>query len=99
MKRLVLSAPRLHNVAMLTVIYFARLREALGSGSEQLVLPPDVRDVDGLRRHLQSRGGVWQEELRPGSPLRVAVNQEIGHGNTPVADGDEVAFFPPVTGG
>jgi sulfur-carrier protein len=84
---------------MVTVIYFARLREALNCGSEQVALPVHIRDVEGLRRHLQSRGDPWQEELGPGSALRAAVNQEIAHGNTPISDGDEVAFFPPVTGG
>jgi molybdopterin synthase sulfur carrier subunit len=84
---------------MIKLVYFARLREALGCGTEQLALPADVRDVDGLRRHLRMRGGAWQAELAPGNPVRAAVNQDIAHGATPVADGDEVAFFPPVTGG
>ncbi len=84
---------------MIKLIYFARLREALNCGAEQVALPADVRDVDGLRRYLQSRGGAWREELASGNPVRVAVNQDIAQGTTPIADGDEVAFFPPVTGG
>jgi molybdopterin synthase sulfur carrier subunit len=84
---------------MITVLYFARLREALGTGSEQVALPQDVRDLAGLRAVLAARGGAWAQELAGNKALRAAVNQAMAHGDTQIADGDEVAFFPPVTGG
>jgi sulfur-carrier protein len=84
---------------MVTVLYFARLREALGTASEQIALPATVRDLEGLRALLVGRGGAWERELAPGKPVRAAVNQAMAIGDAPVADGDEVAFFPPVTGG
>ena len=84
---------------MITVLYFARLRESLGQSSEQIALPAAVRDLEGLRTLLIARGGAWQEELAPSKPVRAAVNQAMAHGDSPLADGDEVAFFPPVTGG
>jgi molybdopterin synthase sulfur carrier subunit len=84
---------------MITVLYFARLRETLGTGMERITLPPAVRDLEGLRALLVARGGDWEQELAPRRPVRAAVNQAMAHGDTPVADGDEVAFFPPVTGG
>ena len=84
---------------MVTVLYFARLREALGTGSERIALPAAVRNIEGLRAMLVARGGEWGEVLAPSRPVRVAVNQAMALGDTPVADGDEVAFFPPVTGG
>ena len=84
---------------MVTVLYFARLREALGQGSEQIALPASVRDLEGLRALLIARGGAWEQELAPGRPIRVAVNQTMAVGDAQVNDGDEVAFFPPVTGG
>ena len=84
---------------MVTVIYFARLREALGTGSEQLALPGDVRDLAGLRGLLSARGGAWASELAGSKPVRAAVNQDMAHGGTHIHDGDEIAFFPPVTGG
>jgi molybdopterin synthase sulfur carrier subunit len=84
---------------MITVLYFARLRETLGTGMERIALPPAVRDLEGLRALLVARGGDWEQELAPRRPVRAAVNQAMAHGDTPVADGDEVAFFPPVTGG
>jgi len=84
---------------MVTVLYFARLRETLGKSSEQIALPASVRDLEGLRVLLVARGGTWEQELAPSKPVRAAVNQSMAHGDTRVADGDEVAFFPPVTGG
>ena len=84
---------------MITVLYFARLREALGTSSEQVALPQDVRDLAGLRAVLVARGGAWAQELAGNKALRAAVNQAMASGDTRVADGDEVAFFPPVTGG
>ena len=84
---------------MVTVLYFARLREALGTASEQIALPATVRDLAGLRALLVARGGSWAQELASGKSVRAAVNQAMAAGDVPVADGDEVAFFPPVTGG
>ena len=84
---------------MITVLYFARLRESLGKSSEKLELPSGVRDLEGLRALLVARGGAWEQELAPHKPVRAAVNQAMAVGDAPVADGDEVAFFPPVTGG
>jgi len=84
---------------MITVLYFARLRETLGTGSERIELSAKVNDLDGLRALLVARGGAWAQELAPGSPVRAAVNQDVAQGNTRIANGDEIAFFPPVTGG
>ena len=83
---------------MVTILYFARLKEALGSAREELAMPEGVSDLAGLRSVLTSRGGAWQQELSNGR-IRAAVNQEMANDRTPVRDGDEIAFFPPVTGG
>lgn len=84
---------------MITVLYFARLREALATGSEQLVLPSAVQNLHDLRGLLAARGGTWAQELAPNRVVRGAVNQSLADGDTHIADGDEIAFFPPVTGG
>ena len=84
---------------MITVLYFARLREALGTSSERIALPAGVGNMEGLRALLMARGGAWERELAPGKPVRAAVNQAMARGDTALTDGDEVAFFPPVTGG
>jgi len=83
----------------LKVLYFAGLREQLGTRGEDLQVPPGVTTVAGLRAMLMSRGGAWQSALAQGKALRVAVNQEMAQPTTPVKPGDEIAFFPPVTGG
>jgi molybdopterin synthase sulfur carrier subunit len=82
-----------------SVLYFARLKEAFGRGSERLQLPASLGTVAALREHLRARGGAWETELAPGKAVRVAVNQEMADADTPLREGDEVAFFPPVTGG
>lgn len=84
---------------MITLLYFARLREALGTGREQIDLPSGASTLGALRAHLSMRGEAWTREMAAGRNLRAAVNQEIAGPDTPVKDGDEVAFFPPVTGG
>lgn len=84
---------------MVTLVYFARLREALGTAREELALPESVIDVATLREALVSRGGAWAQELGETKRVRTAVNQDMASADTPVNDGDEIAFFPPVTGG
>ncbi len=80
------------------ILFFAGLREALGTGSESLALPAGIADVGALRDLLASRGQAWSA-LATTKNLRVAVNQQMVGLETPVKAGDEVAFFPPVTGG
>ncbi len=81
------------------VLYFARLREIVGMSSEELSLPEGVADVAGLRNWLAARGGVWQQALDSCRQVRAAVNQELVADTAAITDDDEVAFFPPVTGG
>jgi len=81
------------------LLYFAGLREQLGKPGEDLELSTAVSTVAGLRTHLMARGGAWQSALAQGKALRVAVNQEMAQATTQVKPGDEIAFFPPVTGG
>ena len=83
---------------MLSIKYFASLRERLGSGGEQINLPAGVGTVGELRAHLAARAGE-STRLTTTKNLRCACNQDMATDATPVKDGDEVAFFPPVTGG
>jgi molybdopterin synthase sulfur carrier subunit len=84
---------------MIRIRYFARLRERLATGEEQLDWSTDTATVAALRRHLCSRGGVWAEALGGEETVLAAVEQELARPETPILDGQEVAFFPPVTGG
>ncbi|HSS71005.1 MAG TPA: molybdopterin converting factor subunit 1 [Casimicrobiaceae bacterium] len=84
---------------MVQLVYLARLREAFGLAMESVALPHEVRTVAALLAWLSRRGGPWAAELAPGRAVRVAVNHDVARGETPVRAGDEVALFPPVTGG
>lgn len=79
--------------------FFASVREALGTAGESIVLPAHVRTVGDVRDYLRQRGGVWAEALAEGRSLRMACNHQMTGAATPVSEGCEVAFFPPVTGG
>lgn len=81
------------------VLYFAALREQLGTTQEVIELPAGVGTVAALRAHLRGRGGAWQLALADGKLIRAAVNQDMAPPTAAVKAGDEVAFFPPVTGG
>lgn len=80
------------------VLFFASLRERVGVAAEELILPEGVDTVGKLRAHIAARAGDW-DALAAGNSLRAAVNQRMAHPDTTVSEGDEVAFFPPVTGG
>jgi molybdopterin synthase sulfur carrier subunit len=82
-----------------TVLFFAALREQLGHPREELELPPGVGTVGALRDHLRARGGAWANVFAPNRAVRAAVNQDMVQPAAAIKAGDEVAFFPPVTGG
>jgi len=84
---------------MIKVLYFARLREQLGTAGEEIPPPTGPTTVADLAALLRRRGGAWSEVLTEGETILAAVNREMARPETPVEDGDEIAFFPPVTGG
>jgi molybdopterin synthase sulfur carrier subunit len=81
------------------LLYFAWVRQKLGTGEEQIDVPPGVGTVRELAEHLHSRGGAFAEVFSDPKRLRAAVNQEYVIWDTPLETATEVAFFPPVTGG
>jgi len=81
------------------LLYFASLREQLGTPGEELELPAGVGTVAALRSHLRGRGGAWELALADGKLVRAALNQDMAAPTAALKTGDEVAFFPPVTGG
>jgi molybdopterin synthase sulfur carrier subunit len=80
------------------VLFFGSLREQLGTGELNTVLPNGVETIGQLLQSLQSQGDEWKLALGMGSVL-FAVNQDMVDENTIISDTDEVALFPPVTGG
>jgi molybdopterin synthase sulfur carrier subunit len=81
------------------VLYFAWLRQRTGVGEEDVSPPASVKDVAGLVEWLRDRGPGHADALSDLSAIRVAVNQEFATLTTAISDSDEVALFPPMTGG
>ncbi len=84
---------------MIRILYFAWLRTKTGTASEEVALPEGVNDVGALLDWIAERGGGFAEALADRSVVRVAVNQDYSGLDHAVKDGDEVALFPPVSGG
>jgi molybdopterin synthase sulfur carrier subunit len=81
------------------ILYFAWLRQKIGIDSEEIELPSHITDVAGLIEWLKKRNENFAEALSDFKSIRVAVNQEFVEPDALVAQGDEVAIFPPMTGG
>lgn len=83
---------------MIRVRYLAWLREELGRSEEVVDLPEPAR-IDTLVAALRARGPQWVAAFAPGRRVRAACNQRFVAADAPIEAGDEIAFFPPVTGG
>ncbi len=81
----------------ITVRYFASIREAMGTGCEAIATT--AATVAQLRQELMARSNTAAQALDHHQPVRLALNQAMCPPNAPLVEGDEVAFFPPVTGG
>ncbi len=83
----------------MTLLYFAWLRQKIGKGEETIVLPAGVATVADLIAHLKKLGPGYAGAFADENRIRVAVNQTHSRLDAKVAANDEIAFFPPVTGG
>ncbi len=83
----------------MTVLYIAWVRQKIGVAEETVALPEGMKTVADLAAHLRARGAGYADALADVNRVRAAVNREHVSFDTPVNDGDEIAFFPPVTGG
>tara|TARA_B110000495_G_scaffold126220_1_gene109832 strand:+ start:141 stop:392 length:252 start_codon:yes stop_codon:yes gene_type:complete len=81
------------------ILYFAWLRQRIGVGEEDIKVPEGVTDVRTLVEWLRQRGPKYTEALADIEAIRVAVNQEFGDMDTVLEGDEEIAFFPPMTGG
>jgi len=81
------------------LLYFAWVRQRIGLAEEEVSPPPDVADVAALVAWLSARSPGHAAAFADPRQVRAAVNQDFAGPGHPVAAGDEVAFFPPVTGG
>ncbi len=81
------------------ILYFASLRTKAGTASEDVSPPPEIDTVGALIDWLRTQGPGHAAALADLAVVRVAVNQDYANPDAPVREGDEIAFFPPVTGG
>jgi len=81
------------------LLYFAWVRTRIGLAEEKVAPPPEVTSVADLIAWLRRRGAGYEAAFADLSAVRIAVNQDFAGSETPVNPGDEVAFFPPMTGG
>ncbi len=84
---------------MMQILYFGWVRSRIGTSVETMELADGVHDIASLVEHLRGRGGGYAHAFDDAAAIRAAVNQEIVPPDAPVGDGDEIAFFPPMTGG
>ena len=81
------------------LFYFAKVREILGIDREEIDVESDIKTLAELVAFLKLRGSQWQSIFEMSSSYRMAVNQELVEANHTINPNDEVAFFPPITGG
>ncbi len=81
------------------ILYFAWLRQRIGVGEEDLSPPETVGDAAQLVEWLKTRGPGYEEAFKDTGAIKLAINQNFAAWDTPLSPNDEVAFFPPVTGG
>ena len=81
------------------ILYFAWLRQKIGAGEEAVAPPPAVKTVAALVEWLKAKSPGHAAAFANVKAVRVAINQEFAEWNAPIGAGDEIAFFPPVTGG
>ena len=81
------------------VLYFAWLRSKIGREEETIDLPDGVDTAGGLIDWLRGRGAPYDGALANAQTVKIAVNKTFANRDTPITDSDEVALFPPVTGG
>ena len=81
------------------VLYFARLKEAVNYSTEDIDLPSDIKTVTALKNYLSKRGEIWANLFNGKQLVRAAINHVLVDDLATIHAGDEVAFFPPVTGG
>lgn len=86
-------------MAALTILYFAWVREIIGRDEEQVDRPDPAETVGGLIASLASRGGSYAEALADPARLRAALDQHFVPLDAPIGEAEELAIFPPVTGG
>lgn len=87
------------NMKKINLFYFARLKENLGISRETVDVPLEITNIQELVVWQSLRGELWRKEFKHDHNLRASINHMLVDGSAKVESGDEIAFFPPVTGG
>lgn len=83
---------------MIRILYFSRCRDSLGRSEETMEINDHIQQVENLVNQLSKRGTIWRDTLDDPKVL-IALNQEVTDLQATITDGDEIEFFPPVSGG
>lgn len=84
---------------MVTLLYFAWVREKVGRAREEIELPPSISTIADLISWLRTRGPEYENAFARAEVIRAAINQTHVKPSAPLTGAREIAFFPPVTGG
>ena len=84
---------------IIKILYFARIKEAVNYSTEDINLPAEVSTITALKNYLSLRGDTWASLFNGKQVVRAAINHALVDDLAAIQAGDEVAFFPPVTGG
>jgi molybdopterin synthase sulfur carrier subunit len=84
---------------IIKILYFARIKEAVNYSTEDVDLPAEVLTITALKNYLSLRGDTWASLFNGKQVVRAAINHALVDDLAVIQAGDEVAFFPPVTGG
>lgn len=81
------------------ILYFASFRERLKLDNETLELDDSIKNIDDLKQLLASRDNAWQDVFSADNNILISINQNMAKAHSLISNNDEIAFFPPVTGG
>ena len=83
----------------MVIKYFSWIKEHIGKSEEQITIPSDIINVDQLINYLNERDTKYNLLFEKKELIKIAVNKTYSSFDTKVGNRDEIAFFPPVTGG
>lgn len=96
---LICNRDSVFSVEMVKIYYFSWVRQLIGKSEEQYMLDAHIKNIADLIADLQQRGDSYIRAFQHIDSVKIAINQEFAYINDTIKDGDEIAFFPPITGG
>ncbi len=81
------------------ILYFSWIKDKVGKSEEYIDLDTEINNVNRLITFLKQRNSIYDEVFKDTSSIRVSINMETAKLDDKIKQGDEIAFFPPMTGG